>query len=168
MGRTSFLVRRHSADVATYDSEADALVAIRQDLSSMEPQAIALSGFELVKRDERGRAKRRWSSRELAAHVLGQPVESLGPWLPLPVEQFEAAVSSSRDLSFEITQDSDGWVLRAHFQRVDDRGNPLGRDKLFLAWDRSRAALESRSLALMALAAKVAPDHVRLSRRDTD
>ena len=155
MADSRFVVRRHGADLATYTTEADALAAIRRDLSSKEPQVIALSGFEIAKRDARGRVKRTLASRELAAHLLGEPVERLGPWVPDPVEEFEAAIAVGRDFVFEITEEGDGWVLRVHFLRLDGRGKALGRDKLFLAWDRSRAALEGRSRAFVGMADKV-------------
>src|SRR5258706_15287599 len=154
MARMSFVVFRHGAELGSHSTEADALAAVRGDLSSLAPQAIALSGYEVVKRDGRGRAKQSWASRELAARVLGRPLDSLGPWVPLPREVFESAVASGRDFSFDITPDGGGWALRVHFERLDDRGNALGRDKLFLAWDESRTALEARSRAFTLLAHK--------------
>lgn len=156
MALTSFVVFRHGAEIGSHSTEADAIAAVRGDLASLEPQAIALSGYEVVKRDGRGRAKQSWASRELAARVLGQPLDSLGPWDPLPREEFEAALASGRDFSFDITPDGGGWVLRVHFERLDDRGNALGRDKLFLAWDESRSALEARSRVFTLLADNVA------------
>jgi hypothetical protein len=165
MARTSFVDFRHVAQLGSHSTEADAIAAVREDLSSLAPQAIALSGYEVVKRDGRGRAKQSWASRELAARVLGQPLESLGPWIPLPSEEFEAAVASGRDFSFGITPDGGGWVLRVHFERFDDRGNALGRDKLFLAWDESRTALEARSRAFKLLADNVADRSHDIARR---
>jgi hypothetical protein len=44
-----------------------------------------------------------------------------------------------------MTGQKGDWVLRLHFERLDEHGRSLGRDKVFLGWDASRDALEARA-----------------------
>jgi hypothetical protein len=76
----TYLVSRGSEDLATCATEEEALAVVRRELPSLAPQAIALSGLEVAKLDRRGPVRHSWNSRQLAARVLGQPLESLGPW----------------------------------------------------------------------------------------
>jgi hypothetical protein len=140
-----FVLLRGGIEVAQFPTQEGAVAAALHELPSHDKWAIAMSNLAIASLDKRGRARRRWSSRELAALVLGRSVESLGPWGDLPEEAFERVLRSGRDFRLIIGPDSGGWALRLQFQRLDEDGQSSGRDKVFLGWDDSRDALERRA-----------------------
>ncbi len=145
-----YAVLDRSEEIAAAADMAAALAVVRGRIGGMAPHQAAMAELEIVKRDDRGRVRRRVSGRALVALALGVPEADLYGygWL----RPLDDAVRAGGNVEIELVPDGTPhergrWWVVARYDLVGEDG-AIRRDKAVL-W-RARSLHEAEEMRLEA------------------